>query len=216
MNENTYKAKGHYKSKEVALQYDEARFKTWYGQIAHLTEERALRRALRLYCKKPGTILDLPCGTARLLPVIIREGHKVTGGDISEEMIGIAKKIYGENNNVDFRKVDGEKLPFSDNSFDYLTSYRLMCHLPSEQRQKVLNEMIRVTRHILIINYHFECFTPIHLFNSIFRKTFCSPYPLKKNAIKKELTLRDDIELLEIKNLSWYERSSYLAIIKKL
>jgi ubiquinone/menaquinone biosynthesis C-methylase UbiE len=42
-------------------------------------------------CKKKDTILEIGCGTGRVLKAFLQAGHEITGADISEEMLDIAK-----------------------------------------------------------------------------------------------------------------------------
>lgn len=210
-----YCAKEHYQSQKIARKYDEERFSSWHGRLAHEGEAAALKDVIRRYFKAPGRVLDLPCGTGRLLPALLDGGFRVTGGDISPEMIHVARARFAGRRDVEFKAFDAERLPFSDRSFDYVTSYRLMCHLPPQTRTRVLNEMIRVTRKMLVINYHFEAGSPLYLFNRIFRKQNCPSYPLKESQLRSELAQRKDVDLCEIRKLSWYERSSSLVVLRK-
>lgn len=213
---NTYKAKEHYRSTDVAQNYDGARFSTWYGRLAHEIEAKALDAAAQKYFTRGGTVLDIPCGTGRLFPVLIDAGLSVTGGDISEQMLEVARRRFAGQSGVSFQKVDAENMTFPDNTFDYVTSYRLMCHLPPEVRTRVLNEMIRVCKKTLVINYHVETYTPLYLFNSIFRKHMAIAFALKEAQLQRELRARTDVQLLEIRKLSWFERSSLLVVLKKI
>lgn len=212
---NRYKAKEHYRNPEVAKNYDGARFSTWYGRMAHAVEAKALASAAAKYFSGPGTVLDIPCGTGRLLPVLLDAGLRVTGADISEEMLAVARQRFSGNASVFFQKIDAENMAFSENAFDYVTSYRLMCHLPPEVRTRVLSEMIRVCKKTLVINYHVETYTPLYLFNRIFRKHMAISFPLKEADLRRELMARKDVELLEIRKLSWFESSSLLVVLRK-
>ena len=210
-----YQAKEHYRSTEVAQGYDQERFSTWYGRIAHETEEKALTRAVEKYFAAPGTVLDIPCWTGRLLPVFLRSGLEVTGGDISEAMLAVARAKFSAQPGMRFEKVDAENLSFPDNAFDYVTSYRLMCHLPPAVRDRVLEEMVRVSRKFLVINYHVEVYTPLYFFNRIFRPKTRIAFPLKEKDLRRELAQRRDVDVLEIRRLSWFERSSMLVVMQK-
>jgi ubiquinone/menaquinone biosynthesis C-methylase UbiE len=212
---NQYKAKEHYRNPQVAQNYDGERFSTWYGRMAHQVETRALTSAAEKYFSSPGTVLDIPCGTGRLLPVLFDAGLQVTGADISEEMLSVAKQRFAGNNAARFQKIDAEAMAFAENTFDYVTSYRLMCHLPPEVRTRVLNEMIRVCKKTLVVNYHVETLTPLYLFNRTFRKHMAISFPLKETDLRRELMARKDVELLEIRKLSWFESSSLLVVLKK-
>ncbi len=213
-NLNDYQAKERYQSSKIVDSYEKERFQSWYGHLAHQIEIETFEKTLDRYCSKPGTVLDLPCGTARLFPPLLRRGYYVTGGDISEEMLSFARERFKSEPHVSFLKMEAERLPFSAGHFDYLTSYRLMCHLPREVQKLVLSEMLRVVRKIIILNYHFSSLAPLALFNGIFRR-YCLPIdPLSE----KELTIEIERlggKVLEISRLSWYERSSALVVIQK-
>lgn len=215
MNSGPYKARQHYQDSGVAGDYDDIRFRTWYGKLAHEAEEHALKNALGRYASEPGTLLDLPCGTGRLFDCMLRQNMRITGGDISDAMMSLAKKRYGTDARVSFQKADAEKLPFPDREFDYLTSYRLMCHLPPPVRKKVLDEMVRVTKKVLIVNYHFDCASALYLFNRLFRPLNLPSYPLREKELVTEIHSRGDVELLNIIKLSWWERSSALVIMRR-
>lgn len=215
-SDNEYKAKRHYRDSKIAEAYDGERFATWYGRLAHRIEAEALARAAALYFKSPGTVLDVPCGTGRLLPVLQGAGLTVSGGDISEEMMAVARKRFASDSKISFYKVDAEKLPFEAQTFDYVTSYRLMCHLPPEARSRVLGEMIRVCRKKLVINYHVAAMTPLYVFNSLFRKHTAIAYPLNRHELRLELAQRKDVRLIEMRSLRWFERSSLLVVLEKV
>lgn len=210
-----YRAKSHYQSNQIAAGYDEERFQSLAGRLAHQGEADALAKSADRYFTHPGRILDLPCGTGRLLPVLRTRGHRILGGDISEEMLGIARRRYAGDEQVSFARVDAENIAYPDNHFDYLTSFRLMCHLPEDVRLRVAREMIRVTRKRLIINYHVTTPAPLYLFTRLFRSSLCSPYPVSLGQVKKELSQLPSVEILAIKKLTWYDRSSVLVILQK-
>src|SRR3546814_8086630 len=71
---------------------------------------------------KPRNILDVATGTGDLAFEALRlKPKKITGMDISEGMLEIAREKVakqGKETQIQFRKADSEKLPFSDNSFD--------------------------------------------------------------------------------------------------
>lgn len=213
MDSPQYKAKTHYQQADVVLNYDDERFSSWHGQLAHKIELQALRYALSNYFEPEGTILDLPCGTGRLLDVYRDSNFRVMGADISEEMLAVAQARFKDSSQFSFRMGDAETLPFADDSFDYLVSFRLMCHLPAAVRHAVLAEMLRVTRYVLAINYHFDAKSPLVLFNRIFRRQYL-PHALRESDLRAELQGMD-VKLCEIRRLSWYERSSAMVILRK-
>ncbi len=67
----------------------------------------------------PLNILDVGTGPGSISILLAGMGHHVTAVDLSEQMLGHARK-NAENNGVtvDFRIGDAENLPFDDNTFD--------------------------------------------------------------------------------------------------
>lgn len=212
--DSDYKAKTTYQQDAVAQNYDHDRFTSWYGRLAHNNELRCLEWAVDAWFKPGGSIVDLPCGTGRLL-IAYGDRFNVTGVDISNAMLDVARSRFAGNPRFRFQIGDAEKLPFPDNSFDYLVSFRLMCHLPREIRIRVLCEMARVTRKALVVNYHFDVRSPLMLFNRLFRKSAAYlPYPLKERDLRAELA-GCPVALVATRKLSWYERSSALIVFNK-
>lgn len=74
---------------------------------------------VELLAARPGErVLDLGCGTGRLAARIAATGAVVTGVDSSVEMIERARELWP---GLDFRVVDGQKLPF-DGCFEAVLS----------------------------------------------------------------------------------------------
>ncbi len=209
-----YKAKKHYQSPTEANRYDRQRFSSLFGKMAHRGEEKALRLMLRKHFQHPGSVLDLPCGTGRMFPALLEFGLSVTGADISEAMLEkTQEKIDGASSFATLR-ADAEDLPFDDNTFDYLVSFRFFCHLPPPVRLEVLTEMCRVTKQTLAINYHFESNAPLALFNRNFRPHSYPAFPARMEEVlssAKALHLR----IGAVQYLSWYERCSAIVIFHK-
>ncbi len=86
-----------------------------------------------------GNVLDVACGTGDMAVSLVERGCTVTGVDISEEMLAIARQKAPM---VTFMIADAEHLPFPDASFDAVTcafGVRNFVHL-----EQGLNEMLRV------------------------------------------------------------------------
>ena len=79
-------------------------------------------------------ILDLGCGTGYFEVILGRDGHKVTGIDLTEEMITKANemiRIYGlDSNDVKAMVGDAENVAFADESFDVVITRNLTWTLP--------------------------------------------------------------------------------------
>jgi SAM-dependent methyltransferase len=53
------------------------------------------QRFVAEYCPRPGRLLDLGCGTGRLLVPFARQGYRVLGVDLSAEMLAVARAKAG-------------------------------------------------------------------------------------------------------------------------
>lgn len=150
--------KAHYQTDSVALQYDAVRWtkpgRRWSNRRKLLTIGKAIDKVTSLSNQPIQNALDLPCGTGRIFPVLFSKNIRVTGADISSEMMKVAR---GKSNNQTlqngFIRCDAEHLPFGNNRFDSVFSIRFLFHLPAEVRQNALREIARVSRQWVIVDY---------------------------------------------------------------
>lgn len=147
--------KRYYQSELVAGSYDEERFSDPVGRTFDQVEKRALRRVLGgmlLQLPHP-SVLDIPCGTGRITEVLLDMGLDVVGGDISKEMIDVARercRRFGDK--VSFRQLDLDSMEVPDGSFDVVTCIRLLHHLETGDRGPILRELARVSRRYVMVN----------------------------------------------------------------
>ncbi len=88
-----------------------------------------------------GKVLDVACGTGDMVVELQKHGCNVTGVDLSEEMMAIARQKAPE---ATYMLADAEQLPFSDGTFDAVTcafGVRNFVHL-----EQGLGEMLRVLK----------------------------------------------------------------------
>lgn len=79
------------------------------------SEVNFLEHVLKL--EKGASILDLPCGYGRHSNILAERGYKVTGIDIKEEFLDIAKSNSIDSSNPSFLQGDMRNIPF-ENEFD--------------------------------------------------------------------------------------------------
>ena len=95
-------------------------------------------------------VLDIGCGNGLMFPYIAEKGAFYFGLDIAENLIDIAKDRYaGEIEEGRARFVVGEAtdLPVRDGEFDFVISFAVLHHLPSdEMRKKFFEEIQRALR----------------------------------------------------------------------
>jgi demethylmenaquinone methyltransferase/2-methoxy-6-polyprenyl-1,4-benzoquinol methylase len=85
-------------------------------------DRRWRARAVRLLGDRPGRVLDVACGTGDLSLSLSRRGALVTGVDLSENMLRVARaKSIARRLPVTFLQGDAERLDFPPDSFDAVT-----------------------------------------------------------------------------------------------
>lgn len=82
------------------------------------------KRVIEKYFKKGASILNIGCGPGREAFALYDLGYKITGIDISEEELKIAKKGAVETHrDILFEITNGLDLCFPDESFDYIVMW---------------------------------------------------------------------------------------------
>ncbi len=135
-------------------------------------------------------VLDVGCGTGRIVKYLNDEGINAKGCDSQTTALKFARRINYKNT---IKQGNATKLPYNDKSFDLIISTSVIEHLTFSQNIKFLKEAYRV----LNINGYLFIITPN--WNSPFRllqgnewfalkdsthKMFFSPNTLKKLLIQ--------------------------------
>lgn len=115
-------------------------------------------RMLRLAGFQPGQhYLDFGCGTgAAAIYLASKHGLDATGIDVDPEQIEAARAAGKDTKNARFLSVDGTKLPFGNNQFDFVATYRVTHHIPNWH--EALSEMLRVLKpkgHLIYTDFVF-------------------------------------------------------------
>lgn len=136
----------------IAESYDKKRFTTLSGNVSDSLDKLAIKKGL----SEVGfdeSILDIPCGTGRITQYLHHTGYiNLTGADISEQMLNVAKEKM-KNRNIYFFKTEAEHTEFAADSFSAITSIRFMGHIPRNIRIEILREFHRVCSGPIIIEY---------------------------------------------------------------
>ncbi|MEM8767731.1 MAG: methyltransferase domain-containing protein [Pseudomonadota bacterium] len=98
-------------------------------------------------------VLDLPCGTGRLLPLLMEKGFQYVGADSSEHMVEATRKKLAAHsantdaaNDAELHVQDVTAMSFADDSFDAAVVNRLFHHFTQRAtRVAALTELRRVT-----------------------------------------------------------------------
>ncbi len=116
-----------------------------------------LRRSVASMILPDEKVIDVACGTGALSLAMARHAGHVTGIDLSEEMISTARRTAQkrQSSNVTFVLLDATDLScYSDNSFDVAVSTLAMHQFDPETGVKVLMEMRRISKRIIIADYN--------------------------------------------------------------
>ena len=93
------------------------------------------------------SLLDVCCGTGRMIHAALNSGYHAMGIDVSPALIEIGRKDIPKERLI---IGDATNLPFQDNSFDVSCILGALHHTP--QPRRIVTEMIRVTRKAIIIS----------------------------------------------------------------
>ncbi|HEX4335136.1 MAG TPA: bifunctional 2-polyprenyl-6-hydroxyphenol methylase/3-demethylubiquinol 3-O-methyltransferase UbiG [Polyangiaceae bacterium] len=102
----------------VALLRAESRFRNpWIGgELA------------RAFPGRPCAVLDVGCGAGFLTNHLAKDGHRVTGVDMSEESLHVARS-RDDTGNVQYRRADALALPFAPATFDVVCALDVLEHV---------------------------------------------------------------------------------------
>lgn len=138
------------------------------GYDAALAGTPLLEEDLRFvaqHCPQPGRLLDLGCGTGRLLVPFAQRGYRVLGVDLSEEMLRVVgAKAATAGVHVDRLKANVVELGMLANgSFDYVACLFSTLGMVSgaAQRERVVAEVRRVLRPggVFVLHVHNRWFS---------------------------------------------------------
>ena len=142
-----YSAKGNYVG-EIAEHYIEKRKqdKKWRW------ENQIVEDFITANTKMGQTVLDVPVGTGRFLPIYRKAGLKVIGIDISGDMLKEARKLLDSHEEeIKLLQGDAEKLQLGDHSVDYAVCVRLATLLPRSVLAAAISEFARVTKYKILL-----------------------------------------------------------------
>lgn len=113
---------------------------------------------------KDGQLIDVGCGVGNGL-IIFHERFGVSGVgvDVSQGMLDIARaKLEGRDLPIQVHQMDGEHLPFDDDSFDAGISFEVLEHTPDPGQ--LLAELARVVKpgSVVVVTTPNTLWEPVH------------------------------------------------------
>lgn len=135
-------------------------------------------------------VLDVGCGTGKLVKYLNSKGANAYGCDISKQAIAFAKKTNGLNK---IKQASCTSLPYQAGTFDLITAISVIEHINKKGASLFLREAKRVLKphgFIFIVTPNFA--TPIRLiqgkkwfgYNDPTHINFYTPASLKKSLFK--------------------------------
>lgn len=116
-------------------------FRTAEAYCLHLMHSHAYKEAAGLV--PAGRVLDLGCNNGYGSYELSRHGHRVVGVDVSAEALDDARRRFSADN-LEYRQVSGQDLPFEADSFDLITSFQVIEHIV--EMEPYLREIRRVLK----------------------------------------------------------------------
>lgn len=137
-------------------------------------------------------VLDVATGTGGLALAFAERGYRVVAIDLVDEMLAVARRKPGAER-VEFEKMDATALAFPDASFDVTTISFGLHEMPLPIRQRVVAEMVRVTRpggRLLVVDYALPR-------NRVWRRLVTGLVSTWERGGYRDFIARDPIALLE-------------------
>jgi SAM-dependent methyltransferase len=152
-------------------------------ECSYQSSGRAEAEALRRFLGPDATVLDIGCGTGRVMEHLAPWCREVHGIDISEQMVQQGRDRLGHLAKVRFHHGNGYDLAgFEDSSFDVVYSIVALQHMPRTVAYNYLLESHRVLRQGGVLWLYVpnllrdDCFSAFHHFS---QPWFVShPYPM--------------------------------------
>lgn len=92
----------------------------------------------------PKEVLEVACGAGMGLGYLKRAAEKVTGGDIDDSLLKIARDHYQGRPGIEIRALDAQSLPFSNGTFDLVILFEAIYYLP--RPEAFVDEACRVLK----------------------------------------------------------------------
>jgi ubiquinone/menaquinone biosynthesis C-methylase UbiE len=117
---------------------------------------RNLRSKVASLIPEDSSVIEIASGTGAQSLILAQKCRKVVGIDIDDANTFSASKRAKDLSldNINYHTADGRDLSFiSDKEFDFTTITLALHELNDETRMKILTEMKRVSKHLIIADY---------------------------------------------------------------
>lgn len=155
---------------------------------------------------QPVAITDVGCGNGSMLRAVAKIGRsrgikmKLTGIDISEHTVEIARKMSQDFPEITYKRVDVTSEEFKDHETDILLCTLTLHHFTDEEIEDLMKIFERMCQMGIVINDLHRSKTAYYLF-----KLYSSLF--MKNAVAKKDGLTSILRSFKKKDLEWYGRN---------
>lgn len=136
---------------EIGTKYD--KIASWWSN-RHENSEYGLKQFLHTltFCQQGSNVLDVGCGAGgRFVRELTKRGDKVTGIDVSKEMILLATHKHPDHT---FLHADICEFETTE-TFDFIFAWDSIFHLPLTQQEMALKKLTRLLKPKGILMYTF-------------------------------------------------------------
>lgn len=150
-------------------------------------------------------VLELGCGTGDMWKNkdgLINLCSQIILSDFSEGMVSTAKNNIGDFDNVEYKVIDIQEIPYEDETFDVVIANMMLYHVPD------INKGLEEVRRVLKKGGNFYCATYGEHGIIEYLSKILSVYGVEDN-INKNFTLQNGYEILN-KTFSSVEKLEYV------
>ncbi len=120
---------------EESTVYDDNRYGSITGQRVESFHKRILDHLLSTELDKGASVLEMGCGTGRLLQHLVPQDFVLSGIDMSPGMLAVARqRLAGSKKVVTFEEAIADEMPFRDATFDAVYSILVVNLIPDYQK----------------------------------------------------------------------------------
>jgi SAM-dependent methyltransferase len=169
----------------------------------------------------PLTVLDLPCGSGRLMGPMMARRYRVVGSDLSWEMLQEGRRRLGaEHGLLGLVRSDVRRLPFRDGAFDMVVCMRFLYYFETLERIRLLREMSRVARRYLLLQYRVRSTFPAFLWRVRYRAGITSRDRSRRclavSEIRREVEKAGPLRIVRVRPVSiWFSDRAYILCARK-
>lgn len=211
---------GYYGS--LAASYDEHRFSGALGRLKNWRDRRLVEKAVR-DTGHIERILDVPCGTGRLIRSLASRVPHSVGADISLDMIEFSRLSTpvkgGLKGLLEYVQCDAKYLPFGNDTFDVVISGRFLhhlFHLPQPDRLQVMREFARVSRRWVLGDFNIQ-YGLKHYINKV--RSVLRGEPLKSQRMVAarvfEELAKAGLRVEQVYPISWLASEKWYILCRK-